>query len=115
MRHRLTPEFAGGLRQATAVGVIWELAGRGIIRRGQPSLAKADTLFQPASTTKVKTAPVVMHLVERGQTDLDSSVLRYLPNLVCRMLLFKLPARSGTLLQSLWRGTMSDRLQPGLA
>jgi CubicO group peptidase (beta-lactamase class C family) len=43
--------------------------------------ARADTLFQIGSITKVFTATVAMQLAEEGKLDLETPVTRYLPDL----------------------------------
>jgi CubicO group peptidase (beta-lactamase class C family) len=57
------------------------LAGWGVTSIEHPLDVDASTLFQIGSITKTVTGTLAMHLVERGELDLDTPVRRYLPEL----------------------------------
>jgi CubicO group peptidase (beta-lactamase class C family) len=50
----------------------------GVLEKGQPAMANADTLFSGASISKPVTATMALKLVERGVFDLDTHVNAYL-------------------------------------
>jgi CubicO group peptidase (beta-lactamase class C family) len=58
-----------------------EAAGFGVTSVEDPLDVDASTLFQIGSITKTVTGTLAMHLVERGDLDLDEPVRRYLPEL----------------------------------
>jgi CubicO group peptidase (beta-lactamase class C family) len=50
----------------------------GVLEKGHPAAANADTLFSGASISKPVTAAMALRFVERGVFDLDANVNRYL-------------------------------------
>ncbi len=68
-----------------AIGVEYEgteaTAGYGVTSIEQPLEVDGETLFQIGSITKTVTGTLAMHLMERGELDLDVPVRRYLPEL----------------------------------
>jgi CubicO group peptidase (beta-lactamase class C family) len=68
-----------------AIGIEHEgaeaVAGWGVTSIENPLDVDADTLFQIGSITKTVTGTIAVHLVERGELDLDVPVRRYLPEL----------------------------------
>lgn len=52
--------------------------GYGVIRSGSNTSVTKETIFQAASTSKVITTAIVLHLVERGTLGLDDDVNIYL-------------------------------------
>jgi len=48
--------------------------GFGVIRAGQPAPVTTETIFEAASTTKLVTAVIALHLVEQGKLGLDEDV-----------------------------------------
>src|SRR6185295_6514723 len=56
-------------------------ACHGVTSLDNPLPVDPDTLFELGSATKPFTATALMHLVARGQVELDAPVRRYIPEL----------------------------------
>jgi CubicO group peptidase (beta-lactamase class C family) len=52
--------------------------GYGLLKAGSDAVVTSKSIFQAASTTKVVTAALVLHFVEKGTLELDSDVNTYL-------------------------------------
>jgi CubicO group peptidase (beta-lactamase class C family) len=50
----------------------------GVLKAGSDAVVTPESIFQAASTTKVVTATLVLHFLEKGRIDLDSDVNTYL-------------------------------------
>jgi CubicO group peptidase (beta-lactamase class C family) len=74
--HRQVPGLS--IAVVDAAGLRWS-AGAGFADLATRKPATARTIYPWFSMTKIATATAVMQLVDRGQLDLDSPVVRYLP------------------------------------
>ncbi len=50
----------------------------GVLKAGSDAVVTPESIFQAASTTKVLTATLVLHFLEKGRIDLDTDVNTYL-------------------------------------
>jgi CubicO group peptidase (beta-lactamase class C family) len=80
VRAQLAKHHIPGLSLAVVrAGRVEKLQSYGVADLEWSAAATDDTRYQLASATKPFTGTLLMHLVERGELDLDVSVSRYLP------------------------------------
>ncbi|GAA2810249.1 serine hydrolase domain-containing protein [Kribbella solani] len=80
LRDLAVPGLAVGVRYGDREQHVF----RGITSVDNPLEVNESTVFHWASVTKTFTATLVMHLVDRGQVELDAPIRRYLPELSLR-------------------------------